>query len=116
MAGAVVVAICHCLVVLSKGTLTLRSNEPTTDVGQDDPENRRGNDKNMDELALQVIVTSEFSRECNGEVCVVCLGEFMEGEGVRVLPECSHAFHASCIDRWVDRHPSCPLCRVDLIS
>ncbi|XP_073152002.1 RING-H2 finger protein ATL73-like [Henckelia pumila] len=118
MAGSVAVAICHCFLVLSNGTQTLRSTISTNQGEDDDLENGRENAqaaKNMDELTLQVIVTSEFSEECKEDMCVVCLGEFMEGQGVRVLPECSHAFHSSCIDRWVDSNPSCPICRADLI-
>jgi hypothetical protein len=31
---------------------------------------------------------------------VVCLGEFNDGELVR-LPCCEHPFHAPCIDTWL---------------
>ncbi|XVF05570.1 hypothetical protein REPUB_Repub05bG0183800 [Reevesia pubescens] len=43
--------------------------------------------------------------------CAVCLGEFEEGEWLRNLPNCGHAFHISCIDTWFQSHSSCPLCR-----
>ncbi|KAL3850710.1 hypothetical protein ACJIZ3_012592 [Penstemon smallii] len=43
--------------------------------------------------------------------CVVCLGEFEEDDWVKVLPNCSHVFHVSCIDIWFQTHSSCPLCR-----
>jgi len=47
--------------------------------------------------------------------CPICLAEFMEGEKVRVLPECCHSFHADCIDTWLLSNASCPTCRHSLL-
>ncbi|CAL5419201.1 unnamed protein product [Camellia sinensis] len=41
----------------------------------------------------------------------ICLGEFVEGEKVRILPKCNHGFHIKCIDTWLVSHSSCPTCR-----
>ncbi|XP_022873816.1 RING-H2 finger protein ATL74-like isoform X1 [Olea europaea var. sylvestris] len=46
--------------------------------------------------------------------CPICLGEFMDGEKVRVLPYCHHCFHVKCIDIWLASHSSCPTCRQSL--
>ncbi|KAL1542271.1 RING-H2 finger protein ATL70-like [Salvia divinorum] len=46
-----------------------------------------------------------------GGGCAVCLGEYKESEEVRLLPECGHVFHRSCIDPWLMIHPTCPICR-----
>ncbi|KAJ6357737.1 hypothetical protein OIU78_005559 [Salix suchowensis] len=46
--------------------------------------------------------------------CAVCLNEFRDGEEVKVLPECLHTFHVSCIDMWLFSHSNCPLCRTDM--
>ncbi|XP_059443317.1 RING-H2 finger protein ATL79-like [Corylus avellana] len=43
--------------------------------------------------------------------CAICLSEFMEGEGIRVLGRCKHGFHAQCIEMWFSSHSSCPTCR-----
>ncbi|KAI3757782.1 hypothetical protein L6452_05325 [Arctium lappa] len=43
--------------------------------------------------------------------CPICLGEFVDGEKVRVLPQCNHGFHVRCIDVWLASHSSCPTCR-----
>ncbi|KAL3530977.1 hypothetical protein ACH5RR_010299 [Cinchona calisaya] len=43
--------------------------------------------------------------------CPICLGEFSEGEKVRILPRCNHGFHVKCIDTWLLSHSSCPTCR-----
>ncbi|CAA7406639.1 unnamed protein product [Spirodela intermedia] len=48
--------------------------------------------------------------------CSVCLGEFQEGEALRLLPKCTHAFHLPCIDMWLRSHSTCPLCRTNVVA
>ncbi|XP_010532426.1 PREDICTED: RING-H2 finger protein ATL65 [Tarenaya hassleriana] len=48
--------------------------------------------------------------------CAVCLLEFEEGDYVRTLPSCTHAFHLDCIDEWLRSHPNCPLCRAAILG
>ncbi|XP_051118021.1 RING-H2 finger protein ATL8-like [Andrographis paniculata] len=43
--------------------------------------------------------------------CAICLGDFVAGEEIRVLPQCGHGFHVLCIDTWLGSHSSCPSCR-----
>ncbi|KAI3455685.1 hypothetical protein Pfo_012348 [Paulownia fortunei] len=43
--------------------------------------------------------------------CVVCLCQVTRGEKYKFLPNCNHGFHARCIDAWLQRHSTCPLCR-----
>ncbi|URE44550.1 RING-H2 finger protein [Musa troglodytarum] len=48
--------------------------------------------------------------------CAVCLSEFRDGELLRLLPKCGHAFHVSCIDTWLRSHVNCPLCRAPVVA
>jgi len=62
--------------------------------------------------ALPIIIYSNKSNP--GPVptdCPICLAEFVEGEKMRVLPNCNHGFHVECIDKWFVSHSSCPMCR-----
>nr|GME11630.1 RING-H2 finger protein ATL80-like [Ipomoea batatas]GME13417.1 RING-H2 finger protein ATL80-like [Ipomoea batatas] len=47
--------------------------------------------------------------------CAICLAEYVEGEEIRMLPQCGHGFHVQCIDTWLGSHSSCPSCRQILI-
>ncbi|KAI4976180.1 hypothetical protein ZWY2020_049787 [Hordeum vulgare] len=40
--------------------------------------------------------------------CAVCLSEFEDGDQLRLLPKCSHAFHPDCIGEWLAGHVTCP--------
>ena len=68
--------------------------------------------------ALNLIPVIAYGSGLNltGTDCPICLGEFAEGEKVRVLPNCSHGFHAKCIDTWLLSNSSCPLCRQALLD
>lgn len=55
------------------------------------------------------------ARESKQDICAVRLNEFKDDDGVRVLPVCTHKFHVSCIDKWLDSHRNCPLCRTDIM-
>jgi hypothetical protein len=48
--------------------------------------------------------------------CAVCLCEFSPDDRLRLLPQCSHAFHLECIDTWLLSHSTCPLCRRSLLA
>ncbi|KAL6177410.1 hypothetical protein ACLB2K_048936 [Fragaria x ananassa] len=47
----------------------------------------------------------------NDNTCSICLGEYQPKEALRTIPECSHYFHANCIDEWLKLNASCPVCR-----
>ena len=43
--------------------------------------------------------------------CAVCYVGFEDGDALKVLP-CGHSqFHLGCIRTWLQRSPTCPLCR-----
>ncbi|CAN6461087.1 unnamed protein product [Victoria cruziana] len=71
----------------------------------------------LDESAIRSIAVCKYKKGdglIEGTDCSVCLSEFQEGESLRLLPKCSHAFHISCIDIWLQAHSNCPLCRASV--
>ncbi|KAE8788287.1 RING-H2 finger protein ATL52 [Hordeum vulgare] len=101
-----------------------------TNVGNDDPEGGGGGGGvvhhvwyirtvGLDEAAIDSIAVTPYragSGLLGAADCSVCLGEFNDGELVRLLPKCGHAFHVPCIDTWLRAHVNCPLCRSDVID
>ncbi|KAF8749745.1 hypothetical protein HU200_012544 [Digitaria exilis] len=76
--------------------------------------------KGLDERAIAAIAAvvydagkklSAGAEEDGDGSCAVCLAEFRDGETLRLLPRCRHAFHRGCIDTWLRAHVNCPLCR-----
>ncbi|XP_074314877.1 RING-H2 finger protein ATL16-like [Silene latifolia] len=55
--------------------------------------------------------SSSISMSNSFRGCAVCLNGFKEQEILRNLPKCGHNFHLDCIDVWLLKNASCPLCR-----
>lgn len=63
----------------------------------------------IDSLPFFQFSSLKGSRE--GLECAVCISKFDDTEILRLLPKCKHAFHIDCVDKWLESHSSCPLCR-----
>ncbi|KAJ6095383.1 hypothetical protein N7486_006129 [Penicillium sp. IBT 16267x] len=50
----------------------------------------------------------------SGVECVICLSLPELGKRVTVLP-CEHLFHYICIQQWLTRSTTCPLCRQNAV-
>ncbi|CAN6211421.1 unnamed protein product, partial [Urochloa humidicola] len=71
-----------------------------------------GDSEGMARAAIDALPVVRFAQRGGDLVaCSVCLQEFEAGESARSLPVCRHTFHLPCIDGWLLRHASCPLCR-----
>ncbi|PIK53370.1 hypothetical protein BSL78_09732 [Apostichopus japonicus] len=47
--------------------------------------------------------------------CAICLDEFSKGQVIRMLP-CDHHFHCKCVDDWLIKRRTCPLCKMDIVD
>ncbi|MCL7045824.1 hypothetical protein MKW94_013068, partial [Papaver nudicaule] len=45
--------------------------------------------------------------------CSICLAEYADNEELRELP-CAHFFHVDCVDKWLKKNGSCPLCKCNI--
>ncbi|GJW76304.1 RING-H2 finger protein ATL54-like protein [Tanacetum coccineum] len=65
---------------------------------------------------IKVVKYDKSDGAVDGTDCTVCMSEFEGGDMLRLLPNCKHAFHISCIDKWLQSHTNCPLCRTGVID
>nr|AFK40012.1 unknown [Lotus japonicus] len=70
----------------------------------------------LNQIPVVVYGSGSASTSIAATDCAICLGEFVDGEKVRVLPKCNHGFHVKCIDKWLLSHSSCPNCRQSLLD
>ncbi|KZV48985.1 FAD-linked oxidases family protein isoform 1 [Dorcoceras hygrometricum] len=54
-------------------------------------------------------------KDSTAACCSICLADYKNTDMLRVLPECGHLFHLKCVDPWLRRHPTCPVCRTSPI-
>lgn len=50
------------------------------------------------------------------EICTICRNTFNNQEICRKINNCSHYFHQSCVDSWLVRNHTCPMCRHNIIQ
>ncbi|GAB4855100.1 hypothetical protein Ancab_023683 [Ancistrocladus abbreviatus] len=68
--------------------------------------------------SLPTFVFKQWDGDCNKEnsvECAVCLSVLEKEDMARLLPDCKHIFHASCIDKWlISGQLTCPVCRAEV--
>ena len=50
------------------------------------------------------------------ENCFICMDNYKCSQLKRELTYCKHYFHKKCIDKWIKKKASCPICRYELIK
>ncbi|XP_052191908.1 RING-H2 finger protein ATL80-like [Diospyros lotus] len=69
-------------------------------------------------VVIAAIPTMKFNHEDfsspEDAQCTICLGEYQEKEELRIMPNCGHNFHLACIDEWLRKQATCPICRLPL--
>ncbi|KAL7083279.1 hypothetical protein ACP275_14G151100 [Erythranthe tilingii] len=72
----------------------------------------------LEPVVVAAIPTMKFDREAFSTMedaqCTICLSEYQEKEVLRIMPKCGHSFHLSCIDVWLRKQSTCPVCRLSL--
>ena len=66
-----------------------------------------------------VAVIPEYKAEATlDDECTICMDKIKKNQKFRALP-CSkvkqHCFHTRCIDQWLQRNNSCPVCRANVL-
>ncbi|KAL8241000.1 hypothetical protein R6Q59_014355 [Mikania micrantha] len=67
--------------------------------------------RGLDQSAIDSLPITLHQPATGESECCICLGVFEDGEKVKVLPNCFHAYHCECVDKWLTTHSTCPICR-----
>ncbi|KQJ84121.1 putative RING-H2 finger protein ATL69 isoform X1 [Brachypodium distachyon] len=72
----------------------------------------------LEPLVFAAIPTMKYNSEAflpkDDSQCSICLGEYIEKEVLRIIPTCRHNFHLACLDVWLQKQTTCPICRISL--
>ena len=64
-------------------------------------------------LGRITIATADEIEEWPHQECAVCLVAFVDkvGTELAMMPTCRHVFCRQCVERWLQTHNKCPMCR-----
>jgi hypothetical protein len=95
------------------------SNPIFTNVELLNPQNRNRrmedvvvalNKDDLDKLRVAIYTDFEGRDENDRDMCSICFDKFIDSDMCREL-KCKHLYHQNCIDKWLDEHITCPVCR-----
>lgn len=86
----------------------------------DDDDDSSYKDENLSGLSgkeLQEVPCFYYIVNIMGQTsaCAICLDSFKNEELCRIFPNCTHVFHAHCVDLWLVRRLTCPTCRTPFL-
>ena len=64
-------------------------------------------------LPIAKYCEAKIDSDDNSYMCTICQSEYEDDTEVLCLP-CTHLFHESCINNWLDKSSECPNCRTDI--
>ena len=113
LVGNLLVGVCttfmccfSCVLMAARAFLVISPNQ----IPQAGQQMRAGATLEEIEAASEVVVYEDGMFEAVEDAkCVVCLSDYELGDELRKL-HCNHMFHVDCVDHWLQRKPTCPLC------
>lgn len=73
----------------------------------------------LDPTLIAALPMYRYTHRGKGDVpapdCAICLCDVDEGEEVKLLPVCMHLFHKDCIELWLEKNKTCPVCRTGAV-
>lgn len=90
----------------------LPSYEQLLEMFGDGMENRGADAALINRLPVSSVENPELLPE-DCRACAVCLSNYEKGDERKLLP-CLHGFHKDCIDTWLSRNATCPVCKFEL--
>lgn len=70
-------------------------------------------DKGLSKADLVRLPVVTYKKTTVVEECNICMTDYEDGDSQKILP-CFHSYHATCIDKWIQKNATCPVCRVEV--
>ena len=93
-----------------------RLENPFSESENEDEEQNLNDKKEIEEIINFIptsIIKEENKLNNNNYKCMICLSNFKIGDKESILP-CLHIFHSKCIEKWILRAKTCPICKFDI--
>ncbi|PUZ45889.1 hypothetical protein GQ55_8G260300 [Panicum hallii var. hallii] len=90
-------------------------NKEEQDTSREDDDVESGK-KAAAEAPLECTCTYRAAEGWEESTCSVCLADLADGEAVRVLQPCMHYFHPACVEQWLRKSATCPICRAPTLA
>jgi len=72
-------------------------------------------EKGVNMLTLSSFPTHKFgAKSKENSMCLICQEKYELNESLRNLP-CFHSFHENCIDQWLRKKKTCPVCLKEIL-
>jgi len=94
-------------VIIYSSCCFLRNRSRIRDTDLDIPIIINDNSKVIAKVKKNIIPFEEVDKSAT---CSICLEEFNSEKDISIL-DCKHIYHMDCIIEWINKDPSCPLCR-----
>ena len=63
---------------------------------------------------IDIKKTEIIYQDGSPRLCSICLEEYKQNDKLLQL-QCNHIYHPPCINDWLERQYSCPICRSEII-
>lgn len=93
--------------------MTLDGGQFVVFEGESGNQPNRMNNKEVQQLKVTKYKKISSKSKEGDEQCPICCEELKNGDDVKVLP-CKHTFHPGCIDTWLIKNCTCPICKRDV--
>ncbi|MCO5594769.1 hypothetical protein L7F22_048802 [Adiantum nelumboides] len=103
-------------VLCNHGVLEMKRNFTVKMEEDENPSWEYGLRKSFRQRLPIVPFDEKFLSSSQDTQCTVCLGDYQDGEKIQKLPACNHSFHVLCIDEWLTKNVTCPICRTSVLS
>ncbi|XP_073291160.1 putative RING-H2 finger protein ATL21A [Primulina huaijiensis] len=102
----------------SRDEINVPDIQPETATATTAPPHQEGLDDSKINTCTSLVIINESKTnsepDSSSYICPICLEGYKSQDIVRSIAKCEHRFHADCIELWLRKNITCPVCRTTL--